>query len=86
MIDRKRINEFINLAKNEKPECLNVDQKEWEDALEGYQETFSNVIDDETTTDRLKTLILFSALAFCKGVERAEVRAGLKKESNCPRY
>lgn len=86
MIDGAKINKFIEANKKKKPEYLNVDQQEWEDALDGYQESFSNAVDHTCTTEEFWSLVYFSAMAFCRGMERAEVKAGTKTESLYPRY
>lgn len=85
-IDYNKITEYIEANKSKKPKYINVADSEWSDALLGYEETFSNAVDEDTTTDMYWHLIYFSALAFCKGMEYAEVKAGLRKESNYPRY
>lgn len=85
-LDGLLINKYIEANKKKKPDFLNVEQQEWEDALDGFLESFSNAVDEKTTTEQYWSLIYFSALAFCKGVEHAEVKSGLKKESYYPRY
>jgi len=86
MIDGQKINEYIEANKNKKPPPVNVDQQEWEDALDGCSETLWEGAVDTMTTQEFWTLIYFSALYFCKGMERSEVKAGLKPESLYPRY
>lgn len=86
MIDGVQINKWIAANKNKKPEFCNVDQKEWEDALDGYQESLSNCDLENMTTQEFWSLIYFCAIAFCMGMERAEVKAGTKTESYYPRY
>lgn len=85
-IDGVAINRYIAANKKKKPDYANVDQQEWEDALDGYQESFSNAVDNKCTTEQFWSLIYFSALAFCRGMERAEVKAGTRTESYYPRY
>lgn len=86
MIDGKLINKYIENAKKKKPDFVVVDDEQWSEALEGYQESLSNGVDDNTTTQEFWTLIYFCAIAFCKGVEHSEVKSGLREESLYPRY
>lgn len=85
-IDGSRINQYVEGSKKKKPPFISVDQQEWENALEGYQESLSEAVDENTDTEQFWHMIYFSALAFCKGMEYAEIKLGKRQESNYPRY
>lgn len=81
-----KINEYIESNKHKKPPFVAVDEQEWADALEGYQNTIYESMEEDMPVEQVWTLIYFCAVAFCRGMERAEVKAGLRKETNYPRY
>lgn len=87
MIDFKQIDEWIDKNLNKKPVHLEAEDKEWQDALLGYRNTMAQALaGNECETQECWNLIYFSAVAFCKGIERAEVKAGIRKETLYPRY
>lgn len=87
MIDTSKIDYYIKHHINSKPEFVDVDQQEWENALLGMRETlYSSLADDEIDTKEAWNYIYFGAIHFCKGLEYAEVKLGLRVESNYPRY
>lgn len=86
-IDFVQIDKWVDANLKKKPEFCNVDQKEWEDALIGYRNTMAQaLVGDECSTQECWGLIYYSAIGFCRGMERAEVKAGTKPESMFPRY
>lgn len=85
-VDFNKIDEFIEYHKTRKPKYVAVDDTDWENALLGYRECFSEAIDGDETTEQAWSLIYFSAIAFCRGMEYTEVKAGTRKESLYPRY
>lgn len=86
-IDFEKIDYYIEKQIDKKPAHLAVDQQEWEDALIGARNTLAySLVGNEISTDQAWSQIFFSALYFCIGMEYAQVKAGLKKESNYPRY
>lgn len=83
-IDIKKINE--NIEKCGKPPYCEVDEQDWRNALMGAQEAFSNTDIDEWNTEQYWEHIYFAAVYFCKGMMHAEIKAGLREETNYPTY
>jgi hypothetical protein len=89
-IDFKKIDGFIEWMKKQKPPFVAVNDEEWANALDGYRESLPNGLPDQEenqfTTDTFWSLIYFSAVAFCRGMEHQAVKSGQMKESNYPKY
>lgn len=86
MIDFKKVQFYIDANKNKKPPYITVDDSQWSEALDGYFESFCEAIDENATTQEFWSLIYFSAMAFCKGMQRQQEIDGKVKESLYPRY
>lgn len=87
-VDYSKIEHYVQANLSKKPDMVAVDRDEWEDALMGYYATFlqSYVGDEFKGTEEAWTWIYFSAMAFCRGMEYAEVKSGTRTESLYPRY
>lgn len=87
-VDWQKIEKFVEGSAKKKPSYIGVSDEEWADALEGYKNTISAAIisDELGSTENAWNLIFFSASAFCKGMERAEVKSGARTESLYPIY
>lgn len=85
-IDGSKINQYIEGSKKKKPPYITVSDDQWCEALDGYTESFYEAVDKQTTTEEFWQLVYFSALAFCKGMQRQQEIDGKISESNYPRY
>lgn len=84
--DFNLLNEYVAKAKKDKPKMIAVSDEDWSNALDGYHESILQSAHDDMTVDEAWTLIYFCAMAFCRGIEFAEVQVGMRNESLYPRY
>jgi hypothetical protein len=83
-IDQSKINNYVE--KCPKPLFCEVDASEWRNALSGAMEAIYESDTEGLDTEEFWTLVYMSAVYFCKGMMWAETKAGLRPETNYPRY
>lgn len=86
LIDPNKISHYVQANKSQKPPMVAVSDEEWANALDAYHETLWEGVTEEMTTQELWNLIYFCAMSFCRGMEYAEVKSGIRTESLYPRY
>lgn len=86
--DLNRIEEYIKAHKEKKPQFVAVSDDQWKESLDGhyYMHLQSGSFNEFKETADLWCVIYFSAIAFCRGMERQMVIDGQMEETLWPRY